>query len=164
MANETQTERLAYALRAIAERAHLPMVRHLALKPGVRSVMRVTVYHHHRTAHDSVATLCRSSLEAPELSIVHEGVFFPRPLTHPIPMERVEVVMGDLQRLHFDHLLDQPGLPLYGLDLWMVERAAGAFVKSVILSPQTADGPYAGIAAAIKSYLPEALREIRRAS
>ena len=43
----------------------------------------------------------------------------------------------------------------------MVERGSGGFVHSVIFAPTEADGDYEILFQAIKTYLPEALREIK---
>jgi hypothetical protein len=159
---DSHTEQHAYTLRAIAEYLRLEPLKRIARQPGVRSVYRVTIYHHDRRALDSVATLCRERENQATLSLNYEGVFHLKPLIHNIPPERYEAFTLALQKLHFDHLADQPGMPLYGLDFWMIERAAGTFVKSIIVAPQTANGVYAELVAIIKTHLPEALREIAR--
>lgn len=157
-------EQQAYTLRAIAEYLGLEPLKRIARQPGVRAVYRVTIYHHDRRALDSVATLRRDGANQSVLSLVYEGMFHSRPLTHIISLERYEAFTLATQKLHFDHMADQPGMPLYGLDFWMIERAAGTFVKSVIVAPQIATGKYAELIAIIKTHLPEALREIARTS
>jgi len=159
---DSHPEQQAYTLRAIAEYMGLDPLKRIVRQPGVRAVYRVTIYHHDRRALDSVATLRRDTLNEAVLSLVYEGMFHSKPLIHIIPAERYEVFTLALQKLHFDHIADQPGIPLYGLDFWMIERAAGTFVKSVIVAPQTANGIHAELVATLKTHLPEALREIAR--
>jgi hypothetical protein len=158
----SRPEQQAYTLRAIAEYLGLDPLKRIVRQPGVRAVYRVTIYHHDRRALDSVATLRRDSLNQSELSLVYEGMFHSKPLIHMIAFERYEAFALALQKHHFDHMADQPGMPLYGLDFWMIERGAGTFVKGVIVAPQTASGIYAELVATLKTYLPEALREIAR--
>jgi hypothetical protein len=160
---DSHPEQQAYTLRAIAEYLGLDPLKRIARQPTVRAVYRVTIYHHDRRALDSVATLKREGQNQATLSLAYEGVFHLKPLIHTIPLERYEVFVLALQKLRFDHMSDQPGMPLYGLDFWMVERAAGAFVKSVIVAPQAAIGIHAELVTTLKIHLSEALREIARA-
>jgi hypothetical protein len=159
---DSHPEQQAYTLRAIADYLGLEPLKRIARRPGVRAVYRVTIYHHDRRALDSVATLHRDSPNQAILSLVYEGMFHSKPLIHNISPERYEAFMLALQKHHFDHMPDQPGMPLYGLDFWMIERAAGTFVKSVIVAPHTANGLHAELVTTIKTHLPEALREIAR--
>lgn len=159
---DSHPEQQAYTLRAIAEYLELEPLKRLTRQPGVRAVYRVTIYHHDRRALDSVATLHRDTLNQSILSLVYEGMFHSKPLTHIVPFERYEAFTLALQKLRFDHMADQPEMPLYGLDFWMIERAAGTFVKSVIVAPQTANGNHAELVTTLKTHLPEALREIAR--
>jgi hypothetical protein len=95
------------------------------------------------------------------MEVRYVGAFQEKPLFHVIELDRYEAFMRALQKVRFDHLTDQPGLPAHGIDLWLVERAAGSFSKSIILSPKHAEGQYATIVDAVKTYLPEALRAVR---
>jgi hypothetical protein len=74
---------------------------------------------------------------------------------------RAQSFVRTLQKTGFDRLPDQPDAPYFGVDLWLVERAAGNFVKSVIIAPSKVRPPYTAVVNAIDGYLPEALREIR---
>jgi hypothetical protein len=47
------------------------------------------------------------------------------------------------------------------VDLWLLERAAGSFNHSVVIAPALAQGAYNTLAACVKTYIPEALREVR---
>lgn len=153
-------ERLAAILRDIAERAGLPPLVKLARQPGVKTIYRVTVHYDRQRACNSAATLCCWKGRNPVLEVIYQGRFHHKPITHPITEAHCEAFGSVLQKVNFDHLPDQPQLVLYGIDLWLVERAAGGFNKSVILSPNRPDVPYSSIVNAVDAYLPEAVREI----
>ena len=74
-------------------------------------------------------------------------------------MDYAELVKG-LEQVHFDKLNDQANIPSYGVDLWMWERAAGTFYRSVIFSPVAATGVYERLRVLAHTYLPEAVREV----
>jgi hypothetical protein len=74
---------------------------------------------------------------------------------------RYEAFINTLDTLRFDRLPDQPGIPSYGADLWLLERAAGSFSTSLMLAPERASGVYASLVALIRARLPEAIREIQ---
>ncbi|HLV35951.1 MAG TPA: hypothetical protein VKY59_12585 [Spirillospora sp.] len=160
MVDQAHPEQQAALLRAIAERLGLPPVKLLVKEPGVLGVYRVTVYYHDRRARDSCATLVDDRRQEPRLSTCYRGAFGQRPITYTLTEDRYEAFVRALQKLRFDHLRDQPGMPLYGLDFWMIERAAGSFVRSVIVAPQTAQGAHAQLVGIIREHLPEALRAI----
>lgn len=153
------TERHAALLRDIAEALELPPVRRLARAPGVCAVCRVTVHRDDRRALDAVATVIRDSAGV-SLEVRYEGLRHLRPVRHPLAVDRLAALLLAWQRAGFDRLRDQPGLPLHGADLWLLERAAGTFVHSVIVAPQTAVGQHAALVAAVREHLPEALREV----
>ncbi|MAS32854.1 MAG: hypothetical protein CL610_02530 [Anaerolineaceae bacterium] len=160
MSPQTHPEQQAFLLRSIAEQLRLPPVKALIKEPGVRGVYRVTIYYHDRRGRDSCATLVDRHMSGVLLSISYRGLFAQKPIIHNIPESRYENLGGGLQKLRFDHMADQPGMPLYGLDFWMIERAAGSFVHSVIIAPQTAEKIYAQLAETIRTHLPEVLRTI----
>lgn len=135
-------EYLASLLTAIVEQMKLPSVEKLALLPGVRAVYRLTIRYHDRRAHDSVATLVRTSNVGASLEVAFRGRFDQKPLKFVVTQADYEGLVGGFQKLNFDKLGDQPKLMSYGQDLWMWERAAGTFHKSILLSPESADGPY----------------------
>ena len=157
----SHTERHAANLRWLAERlGHAPL-KELTRQPTISALYRVTISYHDHRALDAVATLRYQRGQPPTLSISYEGAFQRRPLSYTLPPDRYRDWTLALQRLRFDRMPDQTGLPLYGLDIWMLERAAGGFVHSVILSPQTADGPHADLVEAVHAHLPEVLREVQ---
>lgn len=159
--DDTHNERHAFTLRAIAARCALEPVRQIAREPGTRSVYRLTVAYHDRRFLDSVATLRHHGPESVELALVYEEGFQQKPLRHIIPTTRFSQWEQGLKQLRFDHLRDQPKLPLYGADMWLLERAAGAFVTSVIFAPALAEGPHAEVCAFVQTHLSEAIRQLK---
>ena len=89
------------------------------------------------------------------------GAFGHKPLVYPVTLERYNGFVQALHTLGFDQMKDQPNLSTFEVDLWLIERAAGTYVKNLILSPQRAEGAYAQLIGAVQKYLPEALREVR---
>ena len=157
---DSRTVQQAFLLRSIAERLGQEPVKRLIKMPGMCAVYRIIVYYHDRRALDSVATLCDMVRHDPELTLVYRGIFSERPIKHTLPGRRYENFTQALQQVRFDHLKDQPGLPVSGADFWMIERAAGTYVHSVIVAPAIATGDHAELVRAIQHYLPEALRMI----
>ena len=156
---ETRTEQQAFLLRTIAERLGQEPVKRMIKAPGMRAVYRVIAYYHDRRALDSVATLCAMVQQDPALAVVYRGIFHHQPIRHVVPRRRYEDFVGALQKANFDHLKDQPGMPQHA-DLWMIERAAGSYVHSVLVAPETADGVHGDLVNTVKTHLPEALRMI----
>lgn len=154
-------EQHAYILREIANQAELPTVKRIARQPGMKAVYRITIHYADVSTRHSVATLHRALVETPFLEVVYAGLFNRQPLIHPIELKRYEAFGLALQKAHFDRLPDQPNVPFHGVDVWLVERAAGEFSKGVILAPRTAQGEHVAVYAAVRHYLPEALREVQ---
>ncbi len=157
--DDTHNERMAFTLRAMIERVGVEPLRQLARLPAMRAVYRVAIYYHDRRARDMVATLCRTRDEI-TLTLAYDGLFHLKSLVYPTPLARYEGFTLALQKLHFDKLNDQPRLPQYGADLWLVERAAGTFNKSVIVAPGSAEGAYHELVNIIQTHLPETQREV----
>jgi hypothetical protein len=153
-------ENQAAILRSIAQHAGQPLLRAVAGGAGVQAAYRVSLHYHDRRARDSVATLVFSRLNGAQLTVVFLGALAHKPLTHPLAPSRYEAFVRALQMLRFDHLPDQPDIPLRNLDLWMIERAAGGYTKSVILAPDLARGTYALLIDTVREYLPAALRVV----
>lgn len=160
MLDQAHPEQQAFLLRAIAERLGQQPVKAIIKAPDILAVYRVTVYYYDRRARDSCATLCDRRSSGAQLAVTYRGAFNQKPITYTLSEARYEAFTTALVRLRFDHMGDQPRMPLYGLDFWMIERAAGSFVHSVIVAPQTAQGSHAALVEIIQEYLPEALRLI----
>ena len=151
----------AYLLRLIGDQMKLPPLQKVALLPGISGVYRLTVRYHDRRAYDSVATARRFGRSQPTLEIVYRGLFDHRPLALTLESARYEAFALALQKLRFDQLKDQPDLPTHGTDLWLLERAAGSFAKSLILAPELAKDSYTDLIEAIRTHIPEMLREVK---
>jgi len=151
-------EYLASLLTAIVEQMKLTPLEKLALQPGVRAVYRLTIRYHDRRAHDSVATVIRTGAVGATLGVVFRGRFDQKPLRFPVTQADYEGLVSGFQKVNFDKLGDQPKLVSYGQDLWMWERAAGTFHKSVLLGPEGADGVYWQLIRLAWTHLGEAVR------
>jgi hypothetical protein len=160
MVDQAHPEQQAHLLRSIAERLGQRPVKAIIKAPDVLAVYRITVYYHDRRAHESCATLCDRRVGGAQLSVAYRGMFSQKPIVYRLSEARYEAFTQALHKLRFDHMGDQPRMPLYGLDFWMIERAAGSFLRSVIVAPQTAAGAHAQLVGLIKEHLPEALRAI----
>jgi hypothetical protein len=151
----------APALRAIAESLRLPPLLEVMRQPGVQTAYRVTVIYHDGRFSNSVATVRRTMLEGVPLEIAFQRALDGKPLRYLIPPPRYEMFVKALAMQGFDKLADQENLPDYNVtDFWLIERAAGSFVRSVIVAPELATGKHATIVAAVRTYLPEALKEV----
>jgi hypothetical protein len=149
-------------LRAIAERLGLEPVAALAHQMGVQAVHRVTVRPIDRAISSTVATVRQTRIEGALLTLHFEGALGGKPLVSTFPLARMEALTRALAAADFDRLLDPPDLPVYDtVDLWLIERAAGAFTHSAIVVPGMASGAYAALEAVIRQHLPEALRTLR---
>ncbi|HEX2906140.1 MAG TPA: hypothetical protein VHO69_04725 [Phototrophicaceae bacterium] len=151
----------AYLLRSIADQIKLASLSQVALQPGISSVYRLTIRYHDRRAHDSVGTAWRFGKTQPVLEMVYRELFNHKAMTYALDSQRYEAFALALQKLRFDQLKDQPNLPTYGTDLWLLERAAGSFTKSLILAPTLATDTYATLIALVREHLPELLREVK---
>jgi hypothetical protein len=153
-------EHHAYTLREVARAAGLKTVQQIAQQPGMKAVYRITVRYKDGRKRSSVATLRHSLGEDIVLEVVYQGLFKHKPLVHRIPIVRYEAFRSALHKAGFDRMRDQPDVPFHGVDLWLVERAAGSFVRTLILAPERADGTHAAVISGVQQYLPEALRQI----
>ncbi len=148
-------------LRAIAERLGLEPVAAIAQQTGVQAVCRVTVRPIDRSISSAVTTVCQTRIDGARLTTQFESALGRKPLSYPFSTLRMERLTRALAAADFDRLRDPADLPVYDTaDLWLVERAAGAFAHSVILAPETAAGPYAVLVNIIRAHLPEALRKL----
>ncbi len=153
-------EYLASMLTGIADQMKLiPLVK-LAMQPGVRAAYRLSIRYHDRRAHDSVATVIRTSGTGAQGELVFRGLFAQKPLRFTVGQAQYEGLVTGFQQVNFDKLGDQPDLKSYGEDLWLWERAAGTFHKSVLLAPEKAEGVYWELIRLAWTHLEEAVRVI----
>lgn len=153
-------EGFAGLLRLNAERAGLAKVSAIASRAGVREVYRVTVEYDRVRYASVVVTLTCRGMDDIEAGAVYLGHFGNRPLLRRISSEQYESFTVAMRQTGFDRLPDQPGIPFYGADLWLVERAAGSFSKSVIIQPERAADAYAQVVALVRASLPEVARQL----
>lgn len=148
-------------LRAIIDSTRVPSLHQWMQQPDVTAVYRVTCFFHDRRLRDRVATLVQRRPNGITCELAFLAAFGGRPLRYPVAPSRYENFVRTLQQIQFDRLADQPDIPDYGVDLWLAERAAGSFRQSVLLAPERAEGPHHTLVAAIKTYVPETLREMK---
>jgi hypothetical protein len=154
----------APALRALADRAGLPSVAEVAAEPGVTSVIRLTALYPDGITANRIATFIRSMIAPPSLAVVHLGLFGNRPIFHAPEVVRCTAFDAALRVAQFDSLEDQDDISqALTVPLWLLERAANAYTRAVLLAPTLVepDTPHALLVEALRTYLPEAAREIR---
>ncbi len=126
---------------------------------GVVSVLQVAVYHGQRQLRHSVARIVENQLGEIELLVAYEGVDL-APLRMSMERDRLEPLHKALDAVRFSRLRDQPGLSSADAPLWLVQRATGTHLHSIILAPNKPALPYSRIVNAIDACLPSALREL----
>ncbi len=148
-------------LRSIVDQMGLPPLGEVGKQAGVSAAFRVIARYHDRRAADSVATLRRIGKGDITLEVAYRGLFKQKPMHFRIETARYEALMTGLTGLHFDHMIDQQDIPTYGVDLWMIERVAGSFVKSVIVTPELAMDDHARLVELVRVTMGEMVREVR---
>lgn len=152
--------RRADPIRLIALRLSQEELRHLTAQPGINEAFRLTIQYHDGRHPNQVATLTRSHYGSAPLTVVYDKPGKDVRFTYPIAPERYQALLLALRRIKFDKLDDQPEVPFFGVDLWLVERASGSFYHDVVLAPESARGFYRELILALRTHLKEALREI----
>jgi hypothetical protein len=151
--------RRADPIRLIALRLMQNELRHLTHQPGINEAFRITIQYHDGRHPNQVATLVRGHAGA-TLNVVYDkpnkSVFF----TYPVEADRHQALLTAIRRLKFDKLDDQPDVPYFGVDLWLVERASGSFYHDVVMAPDSARGFYRELVLTLRQHLKEALRPI----
>jgi hypothetical protein len=148
-------------LRHLAARMRIPPLREVAKLPGIKEAYRMTVHYGAMRAPDSVSTLTIDRNLQPALTSVYLGFFDHKAITKRIALQQYEALRSGLIRYRFDHLTDQTNTPYYDVDLWLVERAANSFSKSVLIAPENAQDQHARIVELVRQHLPEAVRELQ---
>lgn len=151
---------LTLLLGILEATGQLPIAK-VARQPGAGEVYRVVAHYYDGRGRDSVGTLYCGRTGA-RVEVVYRGALSGKPLTYPVDVSRPLGLAAALGRAGFDKMADQDKLPEYdSTDCWMVERAAGAFSRSVIFLPEQATGGYAAVRDAIRQHLPEGLKQVR---
>lgn len=151
--------RRADPLRLLAARMGLAELTQVIREPTVNEALRVSIHYHDGRSPDSVATLRRGLGEMCQLTVIYDRSPKRATLRYDIDLERYRDFLVALRRVKFDTLDDEEDLPFLGVDLWLVERAAGSFHHDVVLCPETARGFHREIILALGQHLPEAVRE-----
>ena len=152
--------RRADPIRLIALRLRQDELRHVVQRPGVNEALRVTIQYHDGRHPNQVATLMRGHGAECTLLVVYDRPGRDVRFAYPVALERYMTLLGALRRAGFDALDDQPDVPFFGVDLWLVERASGSFYHDVVLQPEAAAGLHGEIVSAIRAQLKEALRPV----
>lgn len=150
--------RRADPIRLIAVRLGQGELKHITQQPGVHEALRVSVSYHDGRAPNSVATLTRGRGETVHLQLAYDKTPEPVHFDLTLPRSRYQDLLLALRRTRFDHLDDQPDMPFFGIDLWLVERVAGSFYHDVVLCPDTAQDAHRAIVQAVHEHLPESIR------
>jgi hypothetical protein len=152
--------RRADPIRLIALRLRQDELRNVVQQPGTNEAFRVTIQYDKTDHPNQVATLTRGHGGTCELKVVYDKpgkeVYFAYAVAH----DRYKALLAALRRLKFDAMDDQPDVPFFGVDMWLVERASGSFYHDVVLSPESARGFYRELILALREHLKEALRAI----
>ncbi len=154
------SSRRADPIRLVALRLRQDELRNLTQQPGINEALRVTIQFHDGRHPNQVATLTRGHGSACDLKVVYDkpgkDVFF----TYSVEADRYKTLLAALRRIKFDDMDDQPDVPFFGVDMWLVERASGSFYHDVVLAPESARGFYRELVLAVREHLKEALRVI----
>ncbi len=151
----------ASIMREIAANVGLPFLREVARQPGVKAAYRISLHYGDMRAHDAVcAVTIRTAQVNAVVQVYYVGRFDSKPILRGMPPDLFTGWAQALQAIKFDRMHDQDGIVPYGVDLCMVERASGGFEQGVIFMPKRADGAYATLLGAVRTYLPEVLREV----
>src|SRR5687767_875560 len=121
-------EQRAYLLRRISEKMGVLPLKSVALLPGTKAAFRVTIHYENLRASDTVTTVRRWGMEDAVIEVLYQGHFGHKPITRRLAVLAYDTFATALTQLHFDRLPDQQNVPFFGVDLWMIERAAGSFL------------------------------------
>jgi hypothetical protein len=155
--------RHADPLRQIALRLEQGDLRQENAKPGVNESLRVSIHYHDGRSPASVATLHRGHGEVCRLSVAYDRydrLGKPFIYSFNIPLERYQKLLAALRLNKFDQMDDEADVPFLGADLWFIERASGHFYHNVVIEPSSARGHHRETLIAIRTHLPEAVREL----
>ena len=152
--------RRADPIRLIALRLRQDELKNIVHQPGVNEVLRISIQYDSRDRINQVATLTRGHGETCALKVIYDkpgkDVYF----SYRVDAERYRALLAALRRVRFDEMDDQPEVPFFGVDLWLVERGSGSFYHDVVIAPDSARGFYRELVLAIREHLAEALRAI----
>ena len=148
-------------LRNLAARIGVQPLREVAKSPGLKEAYRISVHYAGMRAPDSVTTIRCYRQSTPVLESVYLGFFNHKAIFRQVSVPQFEEFRRGLTSLRLDNLKDQPNTPLLDVDLWLVERAANGFEKSVLIAPANAFDVYNQIIELTRRCLPDAVRELQ---
>lgn len=143
----------------LAERLGLPALQRAAADAGAISVLQISVYQRRQLRH-SVARASEYQTGEIDMLLAYEGIRLAQPIRLPIERERMEKLQEALLSARFGKLGDHPELSRDEPCIWLVQRAAGSHIHSVMIAPDKPLLPWSAIVNAIDAYLPEAIREL----
>ncbi|MEM6282783.1 MAG: hypothetical protein AAF787_11360 [Chloroflexota bacterium] len=149
-----------YLLRSISTQFQLPDTPTIAQQPGIQSVFRVTCHYPGGDFPDSVATVVSSQVGQPTLTVHRNGSESNG--ENMLDRQAFEALTATLSTVKFDKLADQPDIPSTRANLWLIERAAGSFIKGVLLSPELATDDYQSLVFRLHELLPAAVEPLRQ--
>ncbi len=147
-------------LYAVANNLNVPNIKTVAQAVGVVDVLRITAYYPKRDTRHSIATLVQRHQDKRDLEIVYENFNKQQAVKLTVQRDVFDAIQNALLQNKFDKLEDQTNISHYDHSLWLVQRASGTYLHSVIMSPDVPHLPYSAIVNAIDNYLPEAIREV----
>lgn len=150
--------RRADPIRLIAARLGQGELQKITSNPSINEAVRVSIHYHDGRAPNSVATLQRGHGDNCQLHLAYDKSPRMAKLTLNIPLSRYQELLMALRRARFDRLDDDEDLPYFGVDLWLIERAAGSFYHDIVVCPTSAKGHHREIILALRQFLPEAVR------
>lgn len=146
-------------IQQVLERLQQPDLRLVVRENLVSEALRISIVYQDAHAPTSIATLRRGHPKICELQVIYDRQPQPALLKYPLPSERYTALLIGLRRAKFDTLDDAEELSLLSQDLWMIERAAGSFYHSVLLSPTQMRGHHRELVLTVREHLPEGIRE-----
>lgn len=150
--------RRADPIRLIATRLGQGELQKITSDPSINEAIRVTIHYHDGRAPNSVATLKRGHGDHCQLHLVYDKSPKKAQVTLQIPLSRYQELLMALRRARFDSLDDDKDLPYFGVDFWLIERAAGSFYHDIVVCPTSAKGHHREVVLALRQYLPESVR------
>ncbi len=153
--------RQADTLRLVAVRLGLPTLSEVVRRPGINEAYRVTILYREARHPAQVSTLTHARDGSAWLEVVYKRTHHHPAFEYPLTADQYRSFDLALRKLSFDRLGDQPNLPYIGVDLWLIQRAAGSYCHDLVLSPESPPGVYGWIMDMVKERLPQAVRAIQ---
>ncbi len=144
----------------LASSLGLPNLERVAASAGVMSVLQITAYYAERRVRHSVARILEYQMGEIEMQLAYEGVKLAKPMRLTVEREHMEELNVVLLDVRFGKLGDQADLSYNERSLWLLQRASGSYLHSIMVAPDRPEPPYSTIVNAIDAYLPEAIREV----